>query len=81
MKQKGSVKDNSAMNALVSNAGLNAFIQRVYKTSGAGLLGALTTSQIVMSSGIVYKHPFACGIVGLISCLGGFFGAGRMVPD
>lgn len=68
------------MNAVISNAGLNAFITRVYKTTGLGILGALTTSQLAIASGLAYTSPMLCGLGGLVMALGGIIGTTSMAP-
>lgn len=69
------------MNAVISNAGLNAFITRVYKTTGLGILGALTTSQLAIASGLAYTSPMLCGLGGFVMALGGIIGTSSMAPQ
>lgn len=37
-------QNDSALNSVRSDAGLSSFVNRVYKTTGLGVLGAITTS-------------------------------------
>lgn len=72
---------DTAMNAVITNEGLNSFITRVYKTTGMGIVGALTTSQMAIASGLAYTNPGFCGIAGIIMALGGILGTSFSQPQ
>lgn len=69
------------MHHVISNDGLNSFITRVYKTTGLGIMGALSASTLSVASGLAYTSPLFCGIGGIIMALGGIIGSSRMAPN
>jgi len=73
---KVDVQQGTAMHEVLSNYGTNQFINRVYKTTGLSVTGALAVSQIAMAMHL----PMGASIVGFLCSLGGFIGASRMAP-
>ncbi|EAR82409.1 inhibitor of apoptosis-promoting Bax1 protein (macronuclear) [Tetrahymena thermophila SB210] len=73
--------NDSAMHHVITNDGLNAFITRVYKTTGLGIMGALSTSTLAVSSGLAYTSPLFCGLGGFVMALGGILGSSYMSPN
>lgn len=69
------------MHHVISNEGLNSFITRVYKTTGLGIMGALSTSTLAVASGLAASSPLFCGLGGFVMALGGIIGSSRMVPS
>lgn len=69
------------MHHVITNDGLNAFITRVYKTTGLGIMGALSTSTLAVSSGLAYTSPLFCGLGGFVMALGGILGSSYMSPN
>lgn len=66
----------SAGYTALTNYGTNQFIQRVYKTTGISITGALAISQLAMSMHL----PMGFALGGALMTLGGFIGASRMAP-
>lgn len=68
------------MNNIVSNDGLNSFITRVYKTTGLGVISALSASTLAVASGLAYTNPLFCGLGGFVMGIGGIIACSRMAP-
>lgn len=59
---------------------MNQFLTRVYNTTGLSVLGALTTSYIVMSSPVLASMMSGLSLLGVLGTFGGFIGSQYIKP-
>lgn len=59
---------------------MNAYINRVYKTTGAGIFTALSSSYFVSHLPYVYYHPYITLFGGFAMTLGGIIGTCATTP-
>lgn len=74
----GMIPEESTLKSVINDVGKNEFLQRVYKTTGLSIAGALAVSQFVISSGLVHNNVVTFG--GIIATLGGIIGSSYMSP-
>jgi len=73
-------KGPTVEDVIKKDASLNAFMTKIYKTTGLSISASLGVSYMLANSILVYSHPFMVLFGGLAASLGGIIAFNRIAP-